>query len=688
MNGGYNSVFSEYRDYYGAVRIILGAYTQRLKASVPDERLYSRAARAVRPEGDFSGLPFVLAGEEHRKFEALLSEISDKTKNTEIFLPFDYVCSAFSMSEGERLAFAACILRSLHSELAEVFAYINNDINMTFPTLSTVCSVFLSGDERTAYNALTSYIPMLFEVKAGETDFSCVELKPRRRVLDLLLGMEFLHNLPYSHTFAVNDPVDEICGREKELSAAQKAFSDEGCSVLLIEGAGGMGKRFFVKHCGIICRKNVIFADVDKIPENELSLAVSELQRETILQRAVCCFVGVTEKNSEKAGRAARGLIPSQKLIFMTAESPVKFGSLPVCRLRLEDLTFEEKQKIWDSFSVPAENPETVAKLAASYDFPPSKIKKIIIECERAAGLLGCEKITDEILKSVCLAESEGILKDKASRIQTSFRLCDLILPQSEKLQIVDGINYIRYRHTVYDSWKFKEKTGTGTGLSMLFEGSPGTGKTMAASIVANELGLALFKVDLSKMMSKYIGETEKSLDEVFNIAERSSAVLLFDETDALFGRRSEIKDSHDKYANVETSFLLQKMDEFRGIIIMTTNFKQNIDDAFMRRITYIIHFPQPDAELRLELWKNAFPREAPADKGIDFGFLAERFEMTGAMIKGAAVSAAFSAAARGGNISMSDVVRAVKKQFAKFGKNIPSADFGPYSLYIDNSDI
>ena len=206
----------------------------------------------------------------------------------------------------------------------------------------------------------------------------------------------------------------------------------------------------------------------------------------------------------------------------------------------------------------------------------------------------------------------------------------------------------------------------------------------MAASVVANELGLALFKVDLSKMMSKYIGETEKSLDEVFNIAEHSNAVLLFDETDALFGKRSEIKDSHDKYANVETSYLLQKMDEFGGIIIMTTNFKQNIDDAFMRRITYIIHFPQPDAELRLGLWKNAFPKEAPVDKNVDFCFLAERFEMTGAMIKGAAISAAFSAAARKDSISMSDVVHAVKKQFAKFGKNISPADFGPYAGYIE----
>lgn len=674
MNGGYDSVYRQYDDCLEAVKIILSAYAEHLKLFSPREK-FSNAGQNL---GSF---PFKLTGDNKKRLDNLLSQMNEQSAKSEIFLPLDYICTSFSMSIEEKLAFTACFLRTIRPEFAETFAFINHNPNLTFPTLSGICSVFFSGNSSLAYKAYKNYIPMLFETDGSETDFSRIELKLRKRVLDLLLGMDFLSKLPYSDTFAVDEKISEIYGREKELASVKGAFSSDKCEVLLIEGGDGLGKRFFAKHCGILCRKNVIFIETDKLPENELSSAVSEIKRETVLQRAICCFTGVTESNSAKAECAVSALASSQKIILLITEQHISFSSIFAHRIRFADLTFDDKQKIWRGFSIPVENPEIIEKLSASYDFPPSKIRAVIDECERTARLLGSESISDELLSSVCLSASEGILKGKASRIQTTFKLCDLILPEIEKLQIVDGINYIKYRHTVFDSWQFK---GASKGLSMLFEGSPGTGKTMAASVVANELGLALFKVDLSKMMSKYIGETEKSLDEVFNIAEHSNAVLLFDETDALFGKRSEIKDSHDKYANVETSYLLQKMDEFGGIIIMTTNFKQNIDDAFMRRITYIIHFPQPDAELRLGLWKNAFPKKAPVDKNVDFCFLAERFEMTGAMIKGAAISAAFSAAARKDSISMSDVVHAVKKQFAKFGKNISPADFGPYAGYID----
>lgn len=681
MDNGYNSVYSQYNDYADAVRIVLGAYIEHLKLTAPPEKLSSRAAAAARAEQSLERFPFTLTGDKRKKLSAVLSDIEKKSGQSEIFLPFDYICSEFSMSEKEKLAFAACFLRSIHPEFAEVFAFINHDLNLTFPTLTSVCAVFFAGDTETVYSALKSYIPLLFDVNDKDTDFSCIELKPRQRVLDLLLGMDFLYDLPYSHTFAVNEKIGELYGREKELSVVKNAFDCDENAVLLIEGANGFGKRFFVKYCGIVCKKDVIFVEPDKLDNPEL--AVLELKRETVLQRAICCFTDVTEQNLAAVERVITALKSSQRLILLTTEQTLRFKTIAVHKARLGDLSFEDKRKIWFDFSLPVENVEAVEKLSASYDFPPSKIRRIVEDCERAARLAGVDQISEELLSGACLAASEGILKDKASRIQTAFRLDDLILPQSEKLQILDGINYIKYRHTVYDSWHFKDKTGSARGLSMLFEGSPGTGKTMAASIIANELGLALFKVDLSKMMSKYIGDTEKSLDEVFNIAERSSAVLLFDETDALFGKRSEIKDSRDKYANVETSYLLQKMDEYGGIIIMTTNFKQNIDDAFMRRITYIIHFPQPDAALRLQLWENVFPKEAPVDQSVDCRYLAEHFEMTGAMIKGAAVSAAFSAAARGEGISMADVVPAVRKQFAKFGKNISPSDFGPYSSYI-----
>jgi SpoVK/Ycf46/Vps4 family AAA+-type ATPase len=225
-----------------------------------------------------------------------------------------------------------------------------------------------------------------------------------------------------------------------------------------------------------------------------------------------------------------------------------------------------------------------------------------------------------------------------------------------------------------------------GRGLSMLFEGPPGTGKTMAASIVGNELGLPVFKIDLSKMQSKYIGETEKNLGAVFDIAQKNNAILFFDETDAIFSKRSEVRESHDKYANAEISFLLQRMEEYDGILILTTNFKQNIDAAFMRRISYVIRFPFPEKAQRLQLWNTIFPKEAELEEGIDFQFLAETFELSGAMIKNAAVSAAFLAAAQSRKIGMREILLAVKKQFAKFGKTLSPQHFGPYAVLLEET--
>ena len=208
----------------------------------------------------------------------------------------------------------------------------------------------------------------------------------------------------------------------------------------------------------------------------------------------------------------------------------------------------------------------------------------------------------------------------------------------------------------------------------------------MAASVIGNELGLPVFQVDLSRVISKYIGETEKSLAKIFDLAGKNNAILFFDETDALFGKRSEIKDSHDKYANVETSFLLQKMEEYQGVVIMTTNLLTNIDPAFLRRISYIIHFPFPDQGQRKALWASVFPEQAPCDSTVDLPFLAERFEMTGAMIKNSALSAAFLAAAQDRSITMKDILYAVQKQFSKHGKRLSVEELGPYGVYLKDS--
>ncbi len=217
-----------------------------------------------------------------------------------------------------------------------------------------------------------------------------------------------------------------------------------------------------------------------------------------------------------------------------------------------------------------------------------------------------------------------------------------------------------------------------------LFVGAPGTGKTMAAEVIAQELRLDLFKVDLSCVVSKYIGETEKNLSRVFDEADQSNGILFFDEADALFGRRSEVKDSHDRYANIEIDYLLQRMEEYEGIVILATNFQKNIDEAFRRRLRFLVEFPLPDEKQRARIWRSVFPHETPLAADIDFAFLAHKFKITGGSIRNIALSAAFLAAQEQQEVRMFHVIRATRRELRKLGRLCVKADFDHYFEFVE----
>ena len=247
---------------------------------------------------------------------------------------------------------------------------------------------------------------------------------------------------------------------------------------------------------------------------------------------------------------------------------------------------------------------------------------------------MGHEEMTIEDLYDGCRAQSNQKLTALAKRIKPKYRLDDLILPKEKKEQLEEVKKYIKNKGVVYHDWGFDDKLSLGKGLNILFSGTSGTGKTMAAEVIALELGLDLYKIDLSMVVSKYIGETEKNLNRIFKEAEQSNAILFFDEADALFGKRSEVRDSHDRYANIEISYLLQKIEENEGIVILATNLSQNIDDAFMRRMHFNVEFPFPEEEYRYKIWRGLIPKEAPVSEDIEFEFLAKRFKLAGGILR------------------------------------------------------
>lgn len=320
-----------------------------------------------------------------------------------------------------------------------------------------------------------------------------------------------------------------------------------------------------------------------------------------------------------------------------------------------------------------AANLDLVA-LANYFDFTPGQISDAVTLAHDMARWQG-QHLNNQHLLQASRTHSNQNLADLATKITPHHTWHDLILPPDPLAQLGELVNQARNRPVVYDQWGYSQKL-QGRGVSVLFTGDPGTGKTMSASIIAAELGLDLYKVDLASLVSKYIGETEKNLDRVFVEANTSNAILFFDEADAIFGKRSEVKDSHDRYANLEISYLLQRMEAYDGIAILATNMRANLDEAFTRRFNYIIDFPFPDVEYREALWRIHFLTSLPLTEGIDVGMLARRFRLAGGNIKNIVVAAAFLAAHDQSAISPAHILHAARREYQKMGRLIEDSMF------------
>jgi SpoVK/Ycf46/Vps4 family AAA+-type ATPase len=293
-----------------------------------------------------------------------------------------------------------------------------------------------------------------------------------------------------------------------------------------------------------------------------------------------------------------------------------------------------------------------------------------------AAATRGAAAPTARDLDEGARQASSSRLGELAARLDPVHRWGDLVLPERH-IGLLRSISaYLRHRDLVLQEWGYERTVARTQGLKAMFAGESGTGKTMAAQVLANELGLELYRVDLATVVSKYIGETEKNLDRIFTAAEGSNAILFFDEADALFGKRSGVSDAHDRYANIEVAYLLQKMEGYVGAVILATNFRSNIDDAFLRRLDFVIDFPFPEVDDRRRIWELLLPDQAPVADDVDLDFLATRFKLSGGGIRNCSLAAAFIAAEEGGAIGMEHLVRAVALEYGKLGRLTLEADF------------
>src|SRR5437773_8871091 len=291
--------------------------------------------------------------------------------------------------------------------------------------------------------------------------------------------------------------------------------------------------------------------------------------------------------------------------------------------------------------------------------------------------------LDEEDLKAGARAQNAAGLERLARRIQPAVGFADLVLPPDTMAQLKELVTRARYREQVLDVWKMGGPSARRRGLTALFAGPSGTGKTMAAEVLASELGLDLYTVDVATVVDKYVGETEKNLDRIFAEAERINGVILFDEADALFGKRSEVSDAHDRYANVEVAYLLQRMELFDGIAILATNLRANLDEAFTRRLDSLVDFPEPETEYRRRLWQRSLGSEMPRAADLDLDFLADSFKLSGGAIRNIAVAAAYAAAEAQHPLDMGDLVRATQREYMKLGRMVVESEFGPYYGFL-----
>lgn len=344
---------------------------------------------------------------------------------------------------------------------------------------------------------------------------------------------------------------------------------------------------------------------------------------------------------------------------------------------------FDLRRELWKEHADAFADDVDIDVLASTFELTQGGIDDAI---QTARAISDDRPLDRDALIEGCKAQSASGLEDLAERIEPSASWEEIVLPEKTERQLREVAAHVKHRGTVYESWGFEERFSRGTGVVSLFAGPSGTGKTLAAEIIANDAGMDIYQINLSSVVSKYIGETEEKLEEIFATARDSNAILLFDEADAVFGERAEVSDATDRYANAEVNYLLQRLESYDGVVLMTTNYESNIDTAFKRRIHQTVSFKRPDEEAREAIWKVTFPGQTPT-QDLDFEFLAG-LELTGGNIRNAAQTAAVLAAEDGGSVRMRHVVSAIKREYDKLGKLIDPTDFEEYQSLLNGSDL
>ena len=593
----------------------------------------------------------------------------------------DALCEAFGLSAFERSVLVLCAGMELESAFAVRCAAAHGDARRAYPTFGLA----LAALPEPHWSALTPVAPLrrwkLIDIAAGES-LTQGALRIDERVLHYLAGVPYLDQRLHGviEPVAAPDalPPSQAAVARRIVALWSAASRDALCDTPVIQlvGEPASAKRAVAAaacHDAGFALHALRAADAPATATEQETL-VRLWGREAVLGRSAL-LVDADEADAAERARVAALLDRAGGLVLVAVRDPLGSFGRADARLEVHRARTEEQRTEWRRHLGPA-SAALNGRIDALVGHFSLDVGAIRSACLSAAGEPSAGEGADDLgqrLWDACRGHARSRLDELAQRIEPASSWDDLVLPLRQRELLADVIGQVRQRQQVYERWGFGRGATRGLGITALFAGPSGTGKTMAAEVLAGELRLDLYRIDLSQVVSKYIGETEKNLRRVFDAAEGSGGILLFDEADALFGKRSEVKDSHDRYANIEVSYLLQRMETYRGLAILTTNLKNAIDLAFLRRLRFVITFPFPDAAQREEIWRRVFPSETPTE-GLDATQLA-RLSVTGGNIRNIALHAAFLAADSGGPVRMAHVLRAARGEYAKLEKTLTEAE-------------
>ena len=662
--------------------------------------LFAEFSGEQEEEEDAEGELTLLEALEYVRHRASLTDLEQTP------LPLYKLMNKLEFAPFTEFAFACALLSSTQTSYASVFQVINQNGNLSAPSIESAARAFYDKDYSMtrAYGqmslALEQLEPVLSMRINDSMPFSTV-LSPDKRIIDFLFSPHPLRvDDNYSRFFSRLAEVTDPFIANKQVLDAVNINYDDGGKLFNLYGDEGSGRKFTISHfcqnkgrgcVSVNCAKLFVydFSFVDK--------ALWSLTRECILTDALCCLDNLTYREEEKdkffgyMDLAFGKLMKHGLAVFTVSKEKLpmrEMTSSDYAQLELPTPNNGERLAVWNYYAKNYKlGPDVdLEELGTKFLFTPGKIKSALHQGRSLSTMDREILISRASMFRSCNNQMSHELTQKATRIAANFGWDDIVMNPDQRLSLKNACDQLTFRKQVYEDWNYIKKYPYGRGLSVLLFGAPGTGKSMCAQVIAHEMNLELYRVDLSKVVDKYVGETEKSISMIFREAKKCNVVLFFDECDTLFAKRSDDGGSNQSSNNNKTALLLQEVEAYDGVSVLATNYKHNIDPAFFRRMKFIVEFQFPDVETRKVLWNTTIPKTTPLAEDVDIDFLAERFEFVGGNIKNCILNAAFLAAAdpeAEGEVHMKHYLQAIKYEFVKTGKVFTRADFEPYAHLV-----